>query len=124
MAPQESQRLVLDTRGLRIIEVTGAELGPKGRSSEALGEALELRLPKPLAMGETATLRMAYATGKDAVAIQMLAPEQTRGKQHPYLFTQCQAIHARCLMPCQDTPGAFVRKSSMKKSRIIIYEMH
>jgi hypothetical protein len=49
-----------------------------------------------------------YSTTADGAAAQWLEPSQTAGKQHPYLFTQCQAIHARSLLPCQDTPQAKV----------------
>ena len=104
--------VVLDSRSLSITKVTGADgaaldfdVGSKGRRSEALGEALDVQLGKALDAGDSAVVRIAYSTAPDAVAIQFLSPQQTQGKQHPYLFTQCQAIHARCLMPCQDTPG-------------------
>lgn len=35
-------------------------------------------------------MRITYETSKTATALQWLTPEQTLGKVHPYLFSQCQ----------------------------------
>ncbi|KAI8604549.1 peptidase family M1-domain-containing protein [Dissophora ornata] len=72
---------------------------------EKYGSALTIHLPKPLAKGEKTKISVEYATTQDCTACQWLEPSQTAGKKHPYLFTQCQAIHARSLLPCQDSPS-------------------
>ncbi|CAF3406435.1 unnamed protein product [Rotaria socialis] len=47
-----------------------------------------------------------YSTSNTkCIALKWLKKEQTTDKQYPYMFSQCQAIHARSLYPCQDTPG-------------------
>jgi len=99
----------LDTRDLAITAVadaSGAALAHSfGTSTEALGTALTVELAAPLAAGESVTLKISYATSPESMAVQWLPPSQTAGGTHPYMFTQCQAIHARALLPCQDSPG-------------------
>ena len=71
-----------------------------------MGSALTIAFPTPLAAGATASVEVSYKTSPSSSAVQWLRPEQTAGGSHPYLFTQCQAIHARSLYPCQDSPAA------------------
>lgn len=53
-----------------------------------------------------------FATSACSSALQWLAPPQTYNKKLPFVYTQCQAIHARSIFPCQDTPAARIRFSA------------
>ena len=57
-------------------------------------------------------IEITYLTSPEASALQWLEPSQTAGGEHPYLFSQCQAIHARALVPIQDAPRARVKYSA------------
>merc|ERR550519_2614745 len=46
-----------------------------------------------------------YTTSPQSSALQWLSPQQTAGKALPYVFSQCEAIHCRSMLPCQDTPS-------------------
>jgi leukotriene A-4 hydrolase/aminopeptidase len=95
--------LDLDTRDLDIQKVVlgdGTELKfTLGEKDEVLGEKLSVVVPDG-----TDEIIVHYATSPQASALQWLDPALTAGKKHPYLFSQCQAIHARSMAPLQDTP--------------------
>ena len=97
-------RIVFDTKNLDIIAVSSPEDSAVtfqlGEKYPILGRPLEIEL-KP----GTQTITIQYATTDGASALQWLTPQQTAGKQHPFLFTQSQAILARTWIPCQDGPG-------------------
>ena len=100
--------LSLDTSSLRIQEVrdlTGMPLKhilhPPVEGKPHLGQQLEISLPTE---GDC-KVTVVYHTTEKCSAVQWLPPAQTAGKKYPYLFSQCQAIHARTLLPCQDRCG-------------------
>lgn len=95
--------LDLDSRGLEEIEITDEagrpvlyELGPV---EGFMGSRLRVLRSHP-----TSVLTIRYRTSADASALQWLEPAQTAGGRKPFMFTQCQAIHARSIIPIQDTP--------------------
>ncbi|AYA36238.1 M1 family peptidase [Hymenobacter oligotrophus] len=97
--------LWLDTRDLAIEAVTlddDATLTAfdLGDADPVLGRPMRIRVHPT-----TRTVTVLYRTAPEAAALQWLTPEQTAGKQHPFLFTQSQAILARTWIPCQDSPG-------------------
>jgi leukotriene A-4 hydrolase/aminopeptidase len=98
--------LKLDTRQLNIHSVSAigaAECGVRytlGEDAGFLGRVLTVSGVRGLSV-----LRIEYSTSPDASALQWLKPEQTAGKKYPFMFSQCQAIHARTVFPCQDTPA-------------------
>ncbi|XP_077399426.1 leukotriene A-4 hydrolase [Vanacampus margaritifer] len=100
--------LTLDTRDLKIISVSANgqaahfTMGPKHTFK---GTPLKITLPFDLSRGQHVIVEVTYETSPSAPALQWLTPQQTAGKKHPYLFSQCQAHHCRSMLPCQDSPG-------------------
>ena len=101
--PARGGPLDLDTRGLAIDRVEDAAGQALAHTLHAPDPILGQRLAITVPAGATG-VRIVYRTSPEASALQWLAPEQTLGKEQPYLFSQCQAIHARSVVPCQDTP--------------------
>ena len=100
------KEVILDTSHLHVLAVA---VNGKAAKFELLpelkpfGHALKVLLENEVANGEGLDIEITCQTTKDCTAIQFLTPAQARSSK-PYMFTQCQAIHARSIFPCQDTP--------------------
>ncbi|KAG6418653.1 hypothetical protein SASPL_120857 [Salvia splendens] len=109
LSAPHSGPLTLDTRSLSISAVidpiTAAPIPFTLSSSPdaVLGQSLTLTL------SNQSKLLILSKTAPSSSALQWLSPPQTFNKSYPFVFTQCQAIHARSIFPCQDTPAARIK---------------
>lgn len=104
---RESTEVILDSRFVSVSAVnvnsktSDWELKPH---AEPLGAPLHIAVPNGAPKGELIDLTIEVETTEKCTALQWLTPAQTSNKKHPYMFSQCQAINARSIFPCQDTP--------------------
>ncbi|EGW32348.1 leukotriene A-4 hydrolase [Spathaspora passalidarum NRRL Y-27907] len=96
----KTDSVILDTAALDISQVkvnsdvTPFKLAP---AVPIYGSALHISIPTN---DSTVKVEIDFRTTDKCTAIQFIA-----GDTGPYVFSQCQAIHARSLFPCFDTPG-------------------
>lgn len=102
-----SDKIILDTSFLNIKSVLiNEKQDPVYKVNdriEPLGSSLEIDFS--YSENEKIDLRIDYETTDKCTALQWLDPQQTDGKELPYLFSQCEPIHARSFFPCFDTPA-------------------
>jgi leukotriene-A4 hydrolase len=113
-----TDKLILDTRGLDIKAVhdlgeepdtylafsasSAPELGWElGTGEKVFGAPLSIHLSNAQKQGSQCSVGIHFFVPSSSSALQILEAEQTAGGTHPFLFSQCQAIHARSLVPCQ-----------------------
>lgn len=101
---EDAREVVLDDLGLEVHSVTDGDGSPLaydvGPADANLGAPLTVAL-RP----DTARVVVGYTSAAGAEALQWLTPEQTAGKEHPYLLSQGQPILNRSWVPTQDSPG-------------------
>ena len=76
-----------------------------GDRHDVIGSPLVIDVPRKLADQQSLPVTIAYRTSPKSTALQWLPPKLTAGGEHPFLFSQSQAVHARSWIPLQDTPS-------------------
>ncbi|KIY73540.1 Metalloprotease [Cylindrobasidium torrendii FP15055 ss-10] len=104
--------VIFDTQDLAFerVEINGQSVEFEVTAKHpVMGSALKVSVPKGLKAGNNLSVTATYATTEGCIAVQWLEKEQTKGNTFPYLFSQCQPIYARTLLPVQDTPSVKIK---------------
>ncbi|KAL1856924.1 Leucyl aminopeptidase yscIV [Diaporthe australafricana] len=104
---RESKEIILDSSYLKVNSVkvnSDASKWEVKDRAEPLGSPVHISVPSGAAKSEVIKVDIELATTDKCTALQWLTAAQTSNKKAPFMFSQCQAIHARSLFPCQDTP--------------------
>lgn len=107
MSEHSTDKAIFDVKGLEIMKVTTGPNGDNekpaeyalGNSDEILGAPLQVSINKDIR-----NINIYYKTTEATEAIDWLPAELTEGKEHPFMYTQGQAILTRSWIPLQDTP--------------------
>ena len=109
-ALEDGEVIILDTRALKINSVIDCDTGEEldyvlDKQYELEANGIPLKIYKDFKKGDEIALLIKYDTTDGGSAVQWLEPEQTTGKIYPFMFTQCESILTRELLPVQDTPA-------------------
>ena len=108
-ALEDGEVVVLDTRALKINSVIDSDTGDEleyilDEQYELDCNGVPLKIYKDYNKGDEIAILIKYDTTDSGSSVQFLNPEQTTGKIYPFMFTQCETILCRELLPTQDTP--------------------
>ncbi|KAI6179628.1 Leuk-A4-hydro-C domain-containing protein [Aphelenchoides besseyi] len=107
-AVQSTAHVLLDICDVEVsaVQFKGSSVEYKIEDNGALGQKLLIELGNRLQKGDKEKVHLTYTTSKNgATALQFMEKQLTADKKAPYLYSQCQAIHARSIVPCMDTPA-------------------
>jgi len=115
-AVEDGEVIVLDTRALKINSVIDSDTGEEleyvlDEQFELDANGIPLKIYKEFNKGDQISILIKYDTTDGGSAVQWLDPEQTTGKIYPFMFTQCESILCRELLPTQDTPAVKITVS-------------
>ncbi len=105
----DGELIILDTKNLIINSIidsdTGENLEYELDSYYSLPQlGTPLKIYKSYSKNSNFSILINYSTTKEGNAIGWLDKEMTAEKKYPYIFTQCESIFCREMLPIQDTP--------------------